>query len=98
MVIESIVLIILVLSLGGAIFVLARKIPALNLLPYNGSHEIKKHHIILDIENKIKDIFVSFEKQIFLHKLLSWVKIMVLKVETKIDSLLHRIRQKNKTK
>ena len=95
MIIESIVLIIFVLSLGGALFILARKIPVLNTLPQNGSIGIKKHRLISDVENKIKDISVSFKKQVFLHKLLSWVKVMTLKIETRIDVLLHKIRNKS---
>ncbi len=94
MIIESVALIIFVCSLGGVLLILARKIPALNSLPYTGTHEIKKHHIILSIENRIKEFLVAVEKQIFLHKLLSWVKIVILKAETKVDVLLHRIRKK----
>ena len=95
MIIESIVLAIFVLSLGGALFILARKIPVLNTLPQNGSVGIKKHRIISDVENKIKELSVFFKKQIFLHKLLSWVKVMTLKIETRIDVLLHKIRNKS---
>jgi len=95
MIIESIVLAIFVLSLGGALFILARKIPVLNTLPQNGSVGIKKHRIISDVENKIKELSVFFKKQIFLHKFLSWVKVMTLKIETKIDVLLHKIRKKS---
>ena len=73
---------------------MARKIPVLNSLPQNGSTGIRKHQIILNIENKIKDILVFFEKQIFLHKFLSWVKVMTLKIETRVDVLLHKIRKK----
>ena len=75
-------------------FILARKIPVLNTLPQNGHHGIKKHHIILDIENKVKDFFIAVEKQIFLHKFLSWVKVLTLKIETKVDNSLHNIRRK----
>ena len=92
--IELIVLIVFICSFGGALFILARKIPALNLTPYTGTHEIKKHHIILNLENKLKEILVSFEKQIVLHKLLSLVKVMTLKIETRIDVHLHKIRNK----
>lgn len=92
--VEFIALIIFVLSLGGVLFILARKIPVLNTLPQNGDIGIKKHQIILDVENKIKEILISLEKQVFLHKLLSWIKVMTLRVETKIDSLLHKIRKK----
>ena len=92
--VELIILIIFILSLGGAILILVRKIPALSALPHNGTTGIKKYRIILNTENKIKDILVFFEKQIFLHKLLSWVKVMTLKIETKVDTLLHNIRRK----
>jgi len=90
---QLIILIIFVLSAGGVIFILARKMPAIKSLPHNGTTGIRKHRIISAIEVKIKDIIVYFEKQIFLHKLLSWVKIMTLKIETKVDHLLHRIRR-----
>jgi hypothetical protein len=95
---ESIILIIFVVSLGGVIFILARKMPVLHTLPQNGNTGFKKHHIILDIEKRIKEFFIYFEKQIYLHKFLSWVKVMTLKIETKVDHLLHSIRQKNKSK
>jgi hypothetical protein len=91
---ESIVLIILVCSFGGILLILVRKIPVLNSLPHNAGTGIKKHRIILDAENKIKEFLVSLEKQIFLHKFLSWVKVMTLKIETRIDVLLHKIRKK----
>jgi hypothetical protein len=94
MLIESIVLTILICSFGGALFILVRKIPVLNSLPQNGDTGIKKHPIILNTENRIKEVLISFEKQIFLHKFLSWIKIMTLKVETRIDVLLHKIRKK----
>lgn len=90
---ETIISIIFVISLGGVLFILARKIPVLNSLPQNGTTGIKKHHIVLNIENKVKDFLISVEKQIFLHKLLSWVKVMTLKVEVAVDNLLHSIRR-----
>jgi len=91
---QLVVLIIFVCSLGGLVLILLRKIPALNSLPQNGSVGIREHHIILNIENKIKNVFIAFEKQIFLHKFLSWIKVMALRVETIVDHLLHRIRKK----
>ena len=87
--------IIFIISLGGVLFILARKAPALGALSQNGTTGIKKHHYILGVENKIKDIFLAFEKQIYLHKFLSWAKVMILKLETKVDHLLHSIRKKN---
>ena len=91
---ELIFSIIFVFSVGGVLFILARKIPALSTLPQNGSTGIKDHRVVLSVGNKIKEVSVLFEKQIFLHKFLSWVKIMTLRVETKIDSSLHKIRKK----
>jgi len=75
-------------------FILARKIPVLNNLPQNGTTGIRKHYYIVNIEHKIKDFFIFFEKQIFLHKFLSFVKVMTLKIETKVDKSLHKIRKK----
>ena len=94
MIIESIVLIIFVLSFGGILLILARKIPTLNSLPQNGSTGIKEHKIVLNVENKIKEVSVLFEKQIFLHKFFSWVKVMTLKIETRVDIVLRNIRKK----
>jgi hypothetical protein len=90
---ELIFFIIFILSLGGVLFILARKIPVLKALPYNGTTGIKKHHVILDVENRIKEIAVYFQKQILLHKILSWVKVMILRTETKVDVYLHKIRK-----
>ena len=94
MIIELIATIIFVLSFGGIVFILVKKVPTLNTLPQNGTTGIKKHHYILEFENKIKDILISFEKQVLLHKILSWVKVITLKVEIKVDKLLHGIRRK----
>jgi len=92
--IELILFIIFIASLAGILFILARKIPVLITLPQNGHHGIKKHQIILEVENKVKDFLLAIEKQIFLHKLLSFVKVMTLRLETKVDNLLHSIRKK----
>ena len=94
MIIEYIILGIFFVSFAGVLIMLARKIPVLNGLPQNGTTGIRKHRFILHTEDKIKNIFVAVEKQILLHKLLSWVKIMTLKLEVRIDRLLHGIRKK----
>ncbi len=91
---DLIFFVIFILSFGGVLFILARKIPALVTLPQNGRTGIKKHRVILNAEEKIKEAFIYFEKQILLHRLLSWVKCLTLKTETKIDHLLHNIRKK----
>ena len=91
---EIIFSIIFILSLAGISFILVKKIPFLISLPQSGTTGIKKHQIILNTETKIKEIITSFEKQIILHKVLSWIKVMTLKIETRVDHLLHGIRKK----
>lgn len=98
MILNSIVLVIFICSFGGILFILARKIPALNSLPQHGTTGIRKHKLVLRIENRIKEVSVFFEKQIFLHKFLSFVKVMILRIETRIDILLHKIRKRNQQK
>jgi len=92
--IELIIFIVLVVSLVGALIILLRKLSALLLLPQNGSHDVPHDHIIVKTKNKVKEFFIYIEKQIFLHKLLSWLKVIILKVERRIDNLLHGIRKK----
>ena len=94
MLVESIALAIFICSFGGVLIILIRKAPILNAFPQNGTTGIRKHHYILEIEHKIKDVLISFEKQIFLHKFLSWVKIMTLKIEIRVDHLLQKIRSR----
>jgi hypothetical protein len=93
--IEFIITIIFVISLGGILFMLARKIPVLVDLPQNGgAKKSEKHHLVIEIESRIKKISTFFEKQIFLHKFLLWTKIMIGRIETKIDSLLRKVRHR----
>jgi len=94
MAIELIFLIIFIFSFAGVLFILARKVSVLNSLPQTGITGIRKHHIILDVENRIKEILISFEKQVLFHKLLSKIKVITLRIETKIDIMLHKIRKK----
>jgi hypothetical protein len=92
---EIIVTITFVISLGGVLFILARKMPVLADLPQNGgARKREKHHLIVNIESRIKKVSTFFEKQIFLHKFLMRVKIMIVKVDTKIDSLLRKVRNR----
>ncbi len=93
--VELIAFIIFIFSVIAIFFVLLKKTPALTSLPKNGHHGIKKHKIILSIENKIKTAhFNLFKNQMWLHKFLSWIKIWILKIEDKIDQLLSGIRKK----
>ncbi len=93
--IQLIAIVIFLGSVLGIFFILYRKVSVLVQLPQNGSHGFKKYEFILNIEKKIKDFhFNLFSKQIILHKLLSLVKVWALKLETKVDKLLHGIRKK----
>jgi hypothetical protein len=93
--IELIALIIFIVSLLGIFFIVGKKVPVLVKLPQHGHHGIKKHALIVKIENKIKHHhFHLFEKQMLLHKILSFVKVWTLKIERRIDTLLHGIRKK----
>jgi len=96
--VELIALTIFILALGGILFIFYRKIPSLVTLPQNGKLNFKNYKIISHIESKIKRVFLVFEKQIWLHKFLSLVKCIILKIEVKIDHLLHNIRKKAQEK
>jgi len=92
---ELIATIIFILSLCGIFVIVFRKAPVLATLPKNGTMGFKKHRVVSDIEKKIKSVhFDLFVKQLLLHKTLSWVKVMTLKIETRLDAVLHRIRKK----
>ena len=87
---ELISIIILIVSLAGIAVILYRKVPVLVELP-EVVEKPPRENIFLVINKKIKGIF---PKQIVLHKILSWIKILTLKIETKIDKLLHIVRKK----
>ncbi len=92
--VQIIALVIFIISVGGIFFILGKKVPALVQLPHNGSLGFKKHKLIADLETKIKaHHFHLLKKQMWLHKLLSFIKVLILKIETKIDHLLQGIRK-----
>jgi hypothetical protein len=98
---ELIVLVIFVISVGGVLFILIRKISALNMLPQNGASGIKNHKFITEIEKRFKKVSTFLKRKFSLHKILSWTKIITLKIEVLIDHWLHKARrnaQKNKPK
>lgn len=95
---ELIVLVIFLVSLLGIVAVLFFKIPALVCLPENGKSDIRKNRIVVDAEKKLRSTLASFKKQTSLHKILSVAKIVILKIEVKIDKLLYTIRVKAQQK
>ncbi|MBI1866243.1 MAG: hypothetical protein HYS02_00550, partial [Candidatus Staskawiczbacteria bacterium] len=55
----------------------------------------KKHEFIVKKKKKINDAYFHlFSKQMLLHKILSKFRVLTLKIERKIDELLHGIRKK----
>lgn len=92
---QLIVFIIFLLSTLGVAFIIYKKIPVLVELPQNGHHGIKKPELILSVEERLKDFYFHFfKKQILWQKILSFTKVWVLKIENRIDILLHGARKK----
>ena len=86
-----IIFIVSVIVLGAIVY---KKLPILVGLPQNGHHGLKKPEFIANLEKDIKKHhFHFFEKQMFLHHLLSKTRIFVLKAESKIDHTLQDIRK-----
>ena len=98
MIIELIASTIFILSLGGILYISYKKIPVLTTLPKNGNIGFEEHKIVLGLEKKIKKFYEFFEKQIWMHKFLSWIKCIILKIEVKIDHSLHNLRKKAQEK
>jgi len=93
---QLILLVIFIVSVFGIVFVLSGKISALKKLPQNGHHGFKKHELIITIEKKVKDsYFHLFSRQMLLQRILSKFRLLILKIEKKIDELLHGIRKKS---
>ncbi len=86
---ELIALIILVISVGGIVLILTKKIPVLVQMP-TIPEGIQKENIFNAFKNKIKSIFPD---KIIILKILSKIRIFVLKIEKYVDSCLQRIRE-----
>ncbi len=93
--IQFIIFIIFLISLAGIAFIVGKRLPELAKLPQNGHHGFRKPRLVAKVQAKIQHHhFRLFEKQMLLHKILSFVKVLTLKLETKVDHLLHGIRKK----
>ena len=88
--IELIVLIIFLLSLGGIIFIMYKKLPILLQMPET-QEGFQKEKFSKKFQERIKG-FISFDKLIVL-RFLSKVRVYVLKIEKYIDSYLQRTRR-----
>ena len=93
--IQLIAFIIFLVSAFMVAVMLYRKIPALVELPQNGHHGLKKPEVMLAVEKRVKDFYFHFfKKQILWQKILSFMKVWLLKIENRIDVLLHGARKK----
>ncbi|MFA5878208.1 MAG: hypothetical protein WC845_02460 [Candidatus Staskawiczbacteria bacterium] len=88
--VEFIALIIFVISFGGVIFILVKKMPILEQLPevHEGAKKEKVVHVLRD---RLKGY--SPDKVILL-KALSRIRVVVLKIEKQIDGWLQKMRKK----
>lgn len=92
---QLVAFIVFIISVSGVTLILCRKIPILIELPQNGYNGFKKPEFFLELEKKVKELYFHFfKKQMLLHKLLSWIKVWTLKLETKVDYLLSSVRKK----
>ncbi len=88
---------------GGSIIgmgtMLYQKIPSLIKLPEVIEKDEKKN-LILVIKNKVKEIeFVKdFSYEMFLQKILSKIRVLTLKTDSKTSSWLQKLREKSKNK
>jgi hypothetical protein len=90
--IELIATIIFLVSLCGIAVILYRKVPVLAQLS-NAKGRGTKRNFISETESIISDFYSVFLKQKLLHKSLSWLRIIALRTEAKLDSLLRNLRK-----
>lgn len=96
---EMIAIFILLGSLVGMGAVIFRKIPMISELPEVPA-EFNLKEILLKIKEKIKTFhpFKYFYGEIFLQKILSKVRILTLKAESKTANWLQKLREKSQKK
>jgi len=95
---ELIAGIILFLSFLGMAIIIFRKIPALLTLPEISQE--KKEGLILRLRNKIREINLlkNFSYDMFLQKILSKIRILTLKTDSKTFNWLQKLREKTQKK
>lgn len=90
MIFELIALILLLGSLMGMIFIIRRKIPFLAELSPSQANS----GVFGKLKNKTKR--TPFSKGIFLQKILSKIRILILKSDNKTNEWIKRLREKSK--
>lgn len=96
---EIAALIILIVSFLGMLVIFVRKIPTLVALPTED--RTSKDSLFLKLRDRFwvtrnSHPFKSFSFEIFLQKILSRARILILKIERKIADCLQKMREKSK--
>lgn len=96
---ELIITIILIGSILGMAMIIYRKIPVLVELPEIVEGKIKEN-FLLRLKNKILSFspLKNFSFEIFLQKIISKVRILTLKIESKTAYWLQQLREKSQKK
>jgi len=94
---EIIFTIILFGSIFGMAVIIVRKVPTLSEL---SPQEVEEQGALGKLKEKIKNngAFRSFSGELLLQKLLSKIRVLTLKTESKTSNWLMKLRQKNKDK
>jgi len=90
---ELIALIVLILSLFGLGFIILRKIPLLLELPETTSSESGFKLLFQKIKNL--NPLKEFSGELFLQKILSKIRVLTLKTDSKTSNWLRRLREKS---
>lgn len=93
---ELIALIILIFSLVGMGIILFRKIPLLLELPETLPSQFSWRNLLLKIKNST--ILKGFSIETLLQKILSKIRILTLKTDSKTSSLLQKLRERSQKK
>ena len=96
---ELIALIIFLTGFFGALFIIIKKAPTLTELPEISPGSGLKE-FILKLKEKIKnsDAVKIFSPEILPHKILSKIRVLTLKLDTKTSNWLQGLREKTKKK
>jgi hypothetical protein len=89
-------LIIFILSLAGLLFLLYKKSPALSALPQTADQSFDWKGLFRGAKERLP--LKDFRKEMFLQKILSRVRILSLKTESKTQKWLKELRMKAKMK
>lgn len=94
MIVQLIALAIFLVSMVLIFLMVSKKIPMLLELPEQGHHGFTTPRVIADVQKKIRDKhFHFFQKKMLLHGILSRSRLLILKLEKQLDTVLSGIRK-----